>query len=201
MTNRLLLLTTYPTYLTSQTSFLLDNKQQTSFPYSLITQNWRINSILFPSFLLPFSKFPATTRIPTPIPRDFGNEPADCRLESHHPSSPSSPSLTTARHGTTKGKGGGGGVAKRSPEGHCPSRLHGAKSRGKAREIGMRRKRGFPPVARARARAYVRTYAAPTTPWPFRVAPRPPLSARWCGKSVVLTGTRWSTTVESGGSC
>lgn len=40
------------------------------------------------------------------------------------------------------------------------ARLHGAKSRGKAREIGMRRKRGFPLVARARPRT-----CAPTTPW------------------------------------
>lgn len=31
----------------------------------------------------------------------------------------------------------------------------------------------------------------------FRVAPRPPLSVRWCGKSVVLTGTRWSTTLKA----
>lgn len=75
------------------------------------------------------------------------------------------------------------------------ARLHGAKSRGKAREIGMRgRKRGYSLSGSARARTCARTSHHTLA---FRVAPRPPLSVRWCGKSVVLTGTRWSTTLKA----
>lgn len=73
------------------------------------------------------------------------------------------------------------------------ARLHGAKSRGKTREIGMRRKRGFPLVARAHPRT-----CAPTTPWRRSTATPFGSVVRQISRSY---GNTMVDDVESGGSC
>lgn len=78
--------------------------------------------------------------------------------------------------------------------GRCPCTVRGGLA-GK-REIGMRRKRGFSVHTRTS-----RLHTASTTvsvSFSLSLSPlRLPLSGRWCGKSVVLTGTRWSTTLKA----
>lgn len=89
-----------------------------------------------------------------------------------------------------------GGVAKRSPEGHCPCAhvCTGQSPVGKRERSECGGGKGGIPSLVARARTCARTSHHTLA---FRVAPRPPLSVRWCGKSVVLTGTRWSTTLKA----
>lgn len=194
MTNRRLLLPPLTTYLTSLTSFLLDNNKQVS----LIFQRKLVMylDILFPSFA--FSKFRATTRIPIPRPRFWKRlltKPPPLFLLSLLPLV----DQRTAQRPKAKVVVVVVVVSQNGPRRDIVLRVctgARAKSRGKAREIGMRRKRGFPPVSRARAhvRGTHHTLAFPrrSTATPFGSVVRQ--ISRSYGNTMVDD-------VESGGSC